>query len=93
MESASEEVVAEEPVVFDREAYYETYEELGTDILSLKIRNNFFQKKMTEYFKKRKVNALQYFVILFYHPFLDGACFARDRPTSRHTEKVFQTIG
>lgn len=55
-EWSEEEVEEAETEVFDREAHYEMYEELAADIITLKIRNNFFHKKLAEYFKKRKVN-------------------------------------
>lgn len=59
IESASVESFAEveeqpEPIL-DRELYYEMHDNLEAEIAVLKISNNFFHKKMTEYFKKRKV--------------------------------------
>lgn len=46
----------EEKEEFDREAYYDVYNQIAAEITPLKIRNNFFQKKLAEYYKKRKVS-------------------------------------
>lgn len=58
MEMGSEEsapVIVEVAAVLDREPYYKLHNEITTELVALKIKNNFLQKKMVEYFKKRKV--------------------------------------
>lgn len=52
-ESRPEEVETE---VFDRELYYQMYDTITSELPAIKIRNNFLQKKMVEYFRKRNVN-------------------------------------
>lgn len=49
---AKEEIVKE---VLDRDPYYELYNKLTVEMATCKIKNNFLQKKMAEYFRKRKV--------------------------------------
>ena len=57
-ESELEEVkVVEAPLVhIDREPYNARYKELMKDYPAIKLRNNFLQRKMAEYFKRRRVS-------------------------------------
>lgn len=52
MVDAGKEVITE---VLDREPYYELYNKYTAEMTACKIKNNFLQRKMAEYFRKRKV--------------------------------------
>lgn len=45
----------------DREPYYELYKTLMKEYPMLRMKNNFLQRKMAEYFKRRKVDDKYYF--------------------------------
>lgn len=55
-EELHEEVVQEAEFVVDREHCYDIYHKVYPGYNDIKIKNNFLQKKMVEYFSKRKVN-------------------------------------
>lgn len=58
-ESESEESQPEEAkasIVFDRELFYQMHATLTSELPAVKIKNNFLQRKMAEYFRKRKVS-------------------------------------
>lgn len=60
--------------VLDREPYYELYNKLTAEVGSLKLKNTFLQKKMADYFKKRKVKSMLCTASPFQRIFsLDGA--------------------
>lgn len=73
-ESRPEEVETE---VFDRELYYQMHDTLTSELPAIKIRNNFLQKKMVEYFRKRNVNVLFVCYCQYVYFYLDGACLQR----------------
>lgn len=63
-ESVLEEVkVVEVPLEhIDREPYNALHKELMRDLPAIKLRNNFLQRKMAEYFKSRKVSIVPCFI-------------------------------
>ncbi|XP_022920989.2 cilia- and flagella-associated protein 184-like [Onthophagus taurus] len=50
-----EEEEEEEEEIVDREPYYDLYKALLAEYPMIKMKNNFLQRKMAEYFKKRKM--------------------------------------
>lgn len=60
-EEDEEEAPAEDEEIeeyLDREPYYELYRSLMKEYPMLRMKNNFLQRKMAEYFKRRKVDDL-----------------------------------
>lgn len=54
-EESIHEKVEEVKEVLDRDPYYELYNKLTVEMVTCKIKNNYLQKKMADYFRKRKV--------------------------------------
>lgn len=58
-EEVKEEEELEEEFIIDRDNLYKIYHELYPGYNSIKIKNNFLQRKMVEYFTKRKVSRIR----------------------------------